>query len=65
VFAADLHGGYLLLHVKVGEDEIVHVRSDRQTRFPIGTPVRFDIDTEMVRFFNPQTKAAVTREAAG
>lgn len=64
VFATDMHGGYSLLHVNVGENEIVHIRSDRQTSYPIGTPVRFDIDAEMVRFFNPQTEAAVSREGA-
>ena len=62
VFATDLHGAYSLLHVKVGENEIVHIRSDRQTSYPIGTLVRFDIDAEMARFFNPRTEEAVRRE---
>jgi hypothetical protein len=30
----------------------------------MGTPIRFAIDPEMVRFFNPRTEAAVRREAA-
>jgi ABC-type sugar transport system ATPase subunit len=62
VYATDLHGGYALLHVKVGENEIVHIRSDRQTSYPIGTSVRFDFDDEMIRFFNPRTEAAVRWE---
>jgi multiple sugar transport system ATP-binding protein len=63
VYATDMHGAYTVLHVKVGEGEIVHIRSDRQTSYPIGTPVRFDIDSDMVRFFNPRTEAAIRREA--
>jgi multiple sugar transport system ATP-binding protein len=65
VYAADMHGGYMVLHVKVCEGKIVHIRSDRQTSYPIGTPVRFDIDPEMVRFFDPRSERAVRREAAG
>jgi len=64
VYATDMHGGYTVLHVNINEDEIVHIRSDRQTSFPMGTPVRFDIDPEMVRFFDPRTEAAVRREGA-
>jgi multiple sugar transport system ATP-binding protein len=62
VFAADMHGGYSLLHVSISENEIVHIRSDRQTTYPIGAPIRFDIDAEMVRFFHPGTEAAVRKE---
>jgi len=64
VYATDMHGGYTVLHVNVNENEIVHIRSDRQTSFGMGARVRFDIDAEMVRFFNPQTEAALRREAA-
>jgi multiple sugar transport system ATP-binding protein len=62
VFATDMYGGYSLLHVSISEDEIVHIRSDRQTSYPMGTPVRFDIDAEMVRFFHPVTEEAVRKE---
>jgi multiple sugar transport system ATP-binding protein len=64
VFATEMHGGYKLLSVTVSDNEIVHIRSDRQASYPIGTPVRFDIDVEMVRFFNPKTEAAMRREVA-
>lgn len=64
VYASEMHGGHTVLHVNVCEGEIVHIRTDRQTRFAIGTPIRFDIDPEMVRFFDPRTEAAVSREAA-
>jgi len=63
VYAADMHGGYTVLHVNIDENEIVHIRSDRQASPAIGTPVRFDLDPEMVRFFDPRTEAAVRREA--
>jgi multiple sugar transport system ATP-binding protein len=63
VYASDMHGGYTVLHVNIDENEIVHIRSDRQTSPAIGTPVRFDLDPEMVRFFDPRTEAAVRREA--
>jgi multiple sugar transport system ATP-binding protein len=64
VYATDMHGGHTVLHVSIGEGEIVHIRSDRQNTYSMGTPVRFAIDPEMVRFFNPRTEVAVRREAA-
>jgi len=64
VYATDMHGGYTVLHVKIGEEEIVHIRSDRQASFPMGTAVRFDLDPDMVRFFDPLSESAVQREAA-
>jgi multiple sugar transport system ATP-binding protein len=63
VYATDMHGGYTVLHVNMNENEIVHIRSDRQIAYTMGTQVRFDIDPEMVRFFHPKTEAAVKREA--
>jgi multiple sugar transport system ATP-binding protein len=64
VYTTDMHGGYTVLHVNINENEIVHIRSDRQTSYPMGTLVRFDIDPEMVRFFHPRTEAAVGVNAA-
>jgi multiple sugar transport system ATP-binding protein len=63
VYATDLHGSYSVIHVNLNETDIVHIRGDRQTYYPIGAPVRFDLNPEMVRFFNPQTEAAIRREA--
>ncbi len=62
VYAADLHGGYSMLHLTMGQDEIVHVRASRETYYPINTPVRFTLDPAMVRFFHPQTENAIVRE---
>lgn len=65
VYAVDMHGSYKLLHISVGEGEaasIVHIRSDRMAPYSIGSPVRFAIDPDMVRFFDPKTEKAIPRE---
>ncbi len=64
VYATDMHGGYTVLHVNMSDSDIVHIRSDRQTTYPMGTRVRFDIDAEAVRFFDPASEKAVRREDA-
>jgi multiple sugar transport system ATP-binding protein len=65
VYARELQGAYAVLHVNVNSADIVHIRTDRQIDYPIGTTVQFDIDPQMVRFFNPEDEAAVTREVSG
>jgi multiple sugar transport system ATP-binding protein len=64
VYATDMHGAYAMLHVNLNGTDIVHIRSDRRVSFPIGAPVRFDINPEMVRFFDPTTSMAITRRSA-
>ncbi len=59
VYASELYGAYTMLHVDLGNETIVHIRSDRLVRHPLGTTVRFDLDPELVRFFNPQTELAI------
>jgi multiple sugar transport system ATP-binding protein len=61
VYATELHGGYTMLHANLNELDIVHIRAGRQTYYPIGTPVRFDLNPEMVRFFDLKTEAAIRR----
>jgi multiple sugar transport system ATP-binding protein len=63
VYADDLHGGYSMLHLEIG-DEVAHARVGREYRFPIGTPITFDLDPDMVRFFDPQTEKAIRTDAA-
>ncbi len=63
VYATDLHGAYTMLHMNLSEYDIVHIRSDRLLSFPIGTQARFDINPEMVRFFDPKTEMAITRRS--
>ena len=59
VYASELYGAYTMLHVELDNDTIIHIRSDRQIRYPIGSKVRFNLDPEMVRFFNPKTELAI------
>jgi multiple sugar transport system ATP-binding protein len=64
VYATELQGAYTVLHVNVNTDDIVHIRSDRQFEHPIGSIVRFDIDPQMVRFFDPSTEMKINREVS-
>ena len=59
VYTTDMHGAYTVLHVNLNGGEIVHIRGDRRVNYPIGTPVRFDLDPTLVRFFDPTTQKAV------
>jgi multiple sugar transport system ATP-binding protein len=61
VYASELYGAHTMLHVNL-QDEIVHIRTDRLNRYPIGTTVHFDLDPEMVRFFNLKTELALVRK---
>lgn len=61
VYASDMLGAYSMLHVNMEGDNVVHLRADRETRYPIGTNVRFDLDSQMVRFFNPQNEMALRK----
>jgi hypothetical protein len=40
----------------------VHVRAHRQTIYPIGTQIRFNLEPNMVRFFDARTEAALAPE---
>jgi multiple sugar transport system ATP-binding protein len=64
VYASELQGAYSVMHVNVNTDDIVHIRTDRQIDYPIGTQVKFDIDPQMVRFFNPADEAAIQKEVS-
>ncbi len=63
-YAVDLHGAYNVLHVNLnGHDsvtsDIQHLRASRDITNPINAPVRFNIDPQMIRFFDPKTEAAI------
>ncbi len=61
VYEDDLHGPYTMLHLAFGgEEKIVHARAGRTEFFAIGDTVRFDLDPDMVRFFDPETEMALT-----
>lgn len=62
VYATDMHGAYTMLHVELEPDQLVHMRGDRAESYPIGAQVRFDLDPQMVRFFDPETEQAINWE---
>jgi multiple sugar transport system ATP-binding protein len=61
VYADDLHGSYTILHIAFLQEgeTILHARASREVNYPIGTPIHFDLDPDMVRFFDPRTEAAI------
>jgi multiple sugar transport system ATP-binding protein len=61
VYATELYGSYTMLHLSIG-DVVFHIRGERGLNYPIGETVRFDLDPEMLRLFDPQTEDALTRE---
>ncbi len=64
VYADALHGAYTMLHLALdGErgEAMAHVRADKRVSYPIGTPLHFDLDPHMVRFFDPKTELALTQ----
>jgi len=65
VYATDMHGAFTMLHLAVGDETtIVNVRAERWVNYPIDAPVRFDLDPESVRFFDPRTEKALRRGGA-
>ena len=64
VYATNMHGSYTMISVNLNGGDVVHIRGDRATDYPVGTAVRFDLDGAVVRYFQPRTEAAIQREAA-
>ena len=62
VYANELQGAFSMLYININEDSIVHIRIDRQIKYEIGDTVRFDINPQMVRFFDPKTEKTIRRE---
>jgi multiple sugar transport system ATP-binding protein len=65
VYEDDLHGAYTMVHLSLDSqstaDSVIHVRADRNTYCPVGEVTRFNLDPDMVRFFDPQTERAIER----
>jgi multiple sugar transport system ATP-binding protein len=60
VYADELHGGYSVLHLELGEGgDVIHARAGRETDYTIGTPLKMGIKPDMVRFFHPETTLAL------
>ncbi len=67
LYADDLHGAYALYHLALAPnatESIVHVRAGRDGHSAIGSPLRFDLDPNRVRFFDAASEAALPLPAA-
>lgn len=62
VYASEMQGSSAVLHLTINENDIIHIRTDRLIPYPIDTLVHFDINPQMVRFFNLKTEAAIHQE---
>jgi multiple sugar transport system ATP-binding protein len=65
VYADDLYGAHTMLHLSLNGDNesIVHVRGQRGLGLRMGDEVEFDLEPEMIRFFDPSTESAIILEA--
>jgi multiple sugar transport system ATP-binding protein len=62
VYATEMQGSSAVLHLTINVNDIIHIRTGRLTPYPIDTLVHFDINPQMVRFFNPKTEATIKPE---
>jgi multiple sugar transport system ATP-binding protein len=65
VYASDLHGAFNMLHLALEADNVeavVHIRGERGYSHVIGDDMRFGLEPEMVRFFDPQSEQAIVLE---
>jgi multiple sugar transport system ATP-binding protein len=62
VFLVEMNGSNILLDLHLDDHNIVRVRTGRGVNYSIGAKLNFDIDPQMVRFFNPTTEAALVME---
>lgn len=58
VLTSALHGGYNMLRLEV-HDTVVQARAERDRRQVAGDIVRFDLDPQHVRFFDPVSERAI------
>lgn len=67
VYASDLHGAFNMMHVALESENpeaMVHIRGERGQGHTIGDHIRFDINPQMVRFFDPHTGLALQKGTA-
>jgi len=62
VFLSEMNGSYMMLDLHLSDDVIVRIRTNRGVNYGLGTKIYFDLDPQMVRFFNPATEAALVME---
>jgi multiple sugar transport system ATP-binding protein len=65
VYADDLYGAHTMLHLSLNgaNETIVHVRGQRGLGLQMGDTVQFDLNPDMVRFFDPVSESALILEA--
>jgi hypothetical protein len=54
-----------MMHVALEPENVeamVHIRDERGHRHAIGDDIRFELQPEMVRFFDPQSEQAIVLE---
>jgi multiple sugar transport system ATP-binding protein len=64
IFGIDLYGGYTMLVLELASGQVISARASRSERYNLSDNIRFNIDPEMIRFFNPTTELAITRDGA-
>jgi multiple sugar transport system ATP-binding protein len=65
VYASDLHGAFNMMHVALEEDNVeamAHIRGERGHGHRIAERIGFDLEPEMVRFFDPGNGRAIRLE---
>jgi multiple sugar transport system ATP-binding protein len=62
VFLVEMNGSNVMLDLHLSEEVIIRIRTNRGVNYSIGSKINFDLDPQMVRFFNPATKAALVME---
>jgi multiple sugar transport system ATP-binding protein len=65
VYASDLHGAFNMLHLALEPENVeavVHIRGERGHSHVIGADMRFGLQPEMVRFFDPHSEQAIVLE---
>ena len=61
VYASALYGGYTMLVLELENGKQVEVRVSRSENQKIGDIFQFDINPEMIRFFDPNTQEALRK----
>jgi multiple sugar transport system ATP-binding protein len=62
VFLVEMNGSNVMLDLHLSDEVIVRIRTNRGVSYSIGSKIHFDLDPQMVRFFNPATEAALVTE---
>jgi multiple sugar transport system ATP-binding protein len=64
VFGTDLYGGYTMVVLELETGDVVEIRASRSEYRDMGETLTFNIDPEMIRFFDPQSEEALKKDGA-